>query len=166
VKKRRRDQDLLPHPFRVRRHLRIAVVVEPEDPHEGVDLLGERVLRHAAQLPDQFQVFRPGQIGVEVCFFGNVPKLRSVLERPEADALTVEQHLADRRIDQAGDHGNRRRLAGPVRSQQAQNLAAFHGEIDVFHRGDTGIELRQTSGLEHGGYSDTLEEPKFQFRAY
>jgi hypothetical protein len=52
VEDRRGNQDLLPPPFRVRRHRRVAIAVDAEAVQKRVDLLVEQTVGQAAQPTD------------------------------------------------------------------------------------------------------------------
>ena len=54
-------------------------------------------------------------------------------QRQRGDAPPVEQYLAVVGPDQAHDDGENGRLAGPVRPEQPDGLAAPHGDADVAH---------------------------------
>ena len=49
------------------------------------------------------------------------------IQRPGADFLTVEQDLSCRRLDDAGDHVERRGLAGTVGTEKSHDFSLLHG---------------------------------------
>ena len=56
-------------------------------------------------------------------------------------SLAVDADLAARRLEQPGDHVDGRRLAGAVRAEIAEHLAAAHREADVSDRGERAVVL-------------------------
>jgi hypothetical protein len=57
--------------------------------------------------------------------------------------VTVHEHLAFGRIDDAADDADQRRLAGAVRAEQRENLAVRDFQADILQRLKTGgIGLR------------------------
>ena len=55
----------------------------------------------------------------------------------------LEHHLAASRAQQPGDGAQRRRLAGAVRPDQGDDLAAVHLEVEVLDGGDVAVADRQ-----------------------
>ena len=163
VEERGRDQDLLPHPLGIGRHLRVLIVFEAEDADEPRDLFLERLARDAAELTDELEVLRAGEIRIEVRFFGDVADLRLVLDRRTIHRLTVEQQLTGGRFEQARDHRHGGRLARSVGPEQAENLTGLDGEVHALHRRNAGIVLSEVPRFEHG-VLDTFPGGKFPVR--
>ena len=107
-----------------------------------------------AELADEREILRPGQVGVEDGLLGDVANLRLVSQQIVADVLAVVEHGAARRLQQAGDDGDRRGLARAVGSEDAEDAARGDVEADVPDRGNGRVVLRQAARLEHG-LSDT-----------
>jgi hypothetical protein len=57
--------------------------------------------------------------------------------------ITVEQHRADVRRLEAGDHAQQRGLAGSRRSEQRNQLARMNGDADVAQRDEAAEGLRE-----------------------
>jgi hypothetical protein len=55
-------------------------------------------------------------------------------------------------VDEAQEHGDGRRLAGPIRAEEAEDLPArdFHGE--AFHRGRPAEAFGQIPGPDYGSF--------------
>ena len=56
---------------------------------------------------------------------------------------------AVRRRHVAGEDPHRGRLAGPVRTQEPENLSAFDSEADVVYGGDPAVALGNVFDLNH-----------------
>jgi hypothetical protein len=73
---------------------------------------------------------------------------RSAVSMP-AVGCPRNRTAARRRADQAGEHAERGRLAGPVRSHEREDLARAHVERHVLHGHARPERLAQRLGLEH-----------------
>src|SRR5688572_20670304 len=60
---------------------------------------------------------------------------RAAIHRQLRDVVPVEADRSDVGRDEAGDHVEAGRLAGAVRAEEADRLAALHEEADVAHDG-------------------------------
>ena len=74
----------------------------------------------------------------------------SLVRRQRTDVLPVERD-APRERDEARDRVDQRRLAGAVRSDQADQLALADLEVDVLERVDAAECDGQAADREHGG---------------
>jgi hypothetical protein len=112
--------------------------------------------------------------GEDVPLDGEVPEDRRLLGQvahPEAgaavhgepvDALTLEEHLARVGADHADGHAERRRLAGAVRTEEADDLSRLDGERDAVDDGASPPErLDEALGFEEG-HGGKLPQPPFR----
>ena len=60
-----------------------------------------------------------------------------------------DRDLAGRRAQDPGDHAQRRRLAGAVGAEKAEQLAARHFEVDRVHRGEAAVALGEPAKADH-----------------
>jgi hypothetical protein len=143
---RRRDTDALLHAER-------EGLVLPIGPPLHVDQLQQLVdarLRHAAdQHRLRAQVVAPGQVGVERRVLDDRAdmlrhQLRVIGQRPPHD-----RDAALGRAHQPQHHADGGRLAGAVRAEKAEHLAAPDDEIERIDRGDLAEPLGQAAGFEH-----------------
>ena len=81
---------------------RMLVVRETEDLEEGTDLPPQSGVRERSQLAHQLQVFRTGQIVVQVSFFRDVPDPRFVVDQRVSNIDVVEIHAAAGGLQQPG----------------------------------------------------------------
>ncbi len=75
--------------------------------------------------------------------------------RPSGDGLPVEQHLARRRLGEAGDDVQQGRLARAIGADQPQHLARLNAQVDVaerLHPTETDAEITH---LKHRGLTAT-----------
>ena len=67
--------------------------------------------------------------------------------------VAVDGDLAGSRIDDAADDADQRRLAGAVRAEQSENLAAPDLQVDVLERLEAaGVDFREMRDGNGGGH--------------
>jgi len=77
--------------------------------------------------------------------------------RVGVDRLAEDQDLAARGFEQAGEHPERRALAGAVRAKERIENPGAHGDREVPHRGLVFVGLDQMTGLDgEGGHQDPI----------
>ena len=95
--------------------------------------------RSAAVEPDQArgvaQIVGRGEIVVEADLVGQIADAALHLQRLAHRVVAEHAGLSAGDVAQAEQHQDRRGLAGAVRTEQAENLAARHGERDAFDDG-------------------------------
>jgi hypothetical protein len=74
--------------------------------------------------------------------------LRVRMRRLARHVLAVEEHAPGRRLVDAGQHVEERRLARSVRADQADDRAGGHGEVDVGDRDEAAELLAEAFGVE------------------
>ena len=105
-----------------------------------------RGLAEAVETGRVAQVLATGQPAVEAHRVGQVAD--PALDQARL-ALRVEAHhpgLAARRLGQAEEHQDRRRLAGAVLAEQAEDLAPADDQVEVVDRGERPVALGQPTG--------------------
>jgi hypothetical protein len=92
--------------------------------------------------------------GVRPAVLGDVAELAAHADRIAPQIAARDGRLAGRRPEQRREHPLRRRLAGAVRAEQADELAGLHVEIDAAHGLDHRILRLERAGepasLDHG----------------
>ena len=144
-----RDQDLLPHAFRIGREPCMPVVVDSEEAEKPLDLLGEHVGLDLAEPSDEREVFGTGQVGVQVGCLRHVPDAPPVAEDVAMDALAVDADLSSGRFEEPRHHVDGGRLARAVGSEIAEHLAGARREADFADRGERAVVLGDPYHLEH-----------------
>src|SRR5690606_34229501 len=84
------------------------------------------------------------------------------LRRQRVDAPAVQQDLAVRERQQAGEAVQRRRLAAARRAQQGDELARADGQVEAgegVHAAEAPADAPQLEGLEGAHSSSTLPPP-------
>jgi hypothetical protein len=63
---------------------------------------------------------------------------------------TADEGAATRGQDAGGEHAGSGALAGPIGTEQAEDLSSAHGEVEAVDREDVArIDLRETFGADH-----------------
>ena len=92
---------------------------------------------------------------VEVWFLRNIAETPFEGAQIVADVLPIEQNLAGRRLQQAGEHLDRGALAGAIGSDITQNFAAPDLKADVRDGGNSPVVLGQAANFKHGAARQT-----------
>src|SRR5262249_12410470 len=108
-------------------------------PHLGEAARGERVrhlpfpprARHALQLHDEAQVLDDAQVGVERRVLREVADRAPAGERLDRGIAAADADRAGGGREDTGEDAHRRRLAGAVRAEEADDLAAGDVEGDA-----------------------------------
>ena len=105
-------------------------------------------LRHLVQVGVEVQVLEHRHVGVQAEALRHVGDdvLHAFRVTRHADA--AERRVAGRRTQHAGQHAQRRCLAGAVGADQAEQLAARHIEAQRIHRGDLAEAARQALDVD------------------
>ena len=105
--------------------------------------------RHALDLGDEVQVLADGHVGVEGRRLGQVARAALRLDRVFEDVIPGDDGLALGGRHVSGEDPHRRRLAGAVRAEEAEDLASLDAEADVLDGRETAIALREVLNLNH-----------------
>ena len=117
--------------------------------HHRADALLPVCRKHALQFADEVQILHDGHVGVEGRRFREVPGPALGLDRLFEHIESRDDRLALRGRHEPGQDAHRRRLAGAVGPQEAEDLAAFHPEADVFDGRDAAVAFREVLNLDH-----------------
>src|SRR5258707_12631395 len=132
---------------------------ERVDPRIGAPLeAGEleqrrNALRHLARRQPEIaaedeQVLGHGEVGIEIVELRHHADAGARLARPGRHRLAEQLDLARVRHAQAEAQPQRGRLAGAVRPEQAEALAALDGKIDARHHLERPVGLAQPAGRQ------------------
>jgi hypothetical protein len=80
---------------------------------------------------DDLEVFATGQETVEARLFDDCAHARESLCTPGWDGSSQQVHRAGRRVSQAEQHPDQRRLAGAVRAQIAEGGSPRNAQVDI-----------------------------------
>ena len=87
------------------------------------DPLADAGVVHAVEAAVKAQELTGGQLLVDERPIGNEAERRLGVLRLRREIVTIDEHAPGRRLQQPGDHPQRRRLAGAVRAEEAVDLA-------------------------------------------
>ena len=115
-------------------------------------VLLDAVAAVAADEPEA-QVLLDRQLGEDPAAFRDErdARPRDRLRLPADDRRAGEANVAGSGPDQARDRVQRRRLAGPVRADQADDLPFAHGQVELPHGRHRAVVDREVVQLERGG---------------
>src|ERR1035437_921906 len=112
----------------------VAPLLEIEERHEFARTMLHLGALLAVQPRDETQELRARELLVDERAIGNEPELRLRRYRILRDIDPRDLHLAARRLQYAGDHAQRGRLARAVRPDEAEQLARRHVQVDRIDR--------------------------------
>ncbi|CAO3437987.1 hypothetical protein [Azospirillum argentinense] len=116
---------------------RLHRVGEAEALRHRRDPVGKDVLGHLEQAGVQLQVLPDRQLRIEREGLGHVADAPPGLDVAGVHRLPEQPGLALARLEQAGQHLHRRRLAAAVGAEEAEDLAARYAEADMVDRHET-----------------------------
>jgi hypothetical protein len=149
VDQRLGEADALPIALRELRAHAAAHLGNPGALHYLLDPRFPIAGRNALDLGDERQVFGDRHVGVERRRFRQVADAPLGLDRLIKDIEAGDDGFAVRGRHVAGQDPHGRRLAGAVRAEEAEDLAALDAEADVVDGRDTAISLREVLDLNH-----------------
>src|SRR5262249_23169558 len=142
------DAEALAHAVRVAADAVLGTVAQFDDLENLVDARPRAV---AVVVGEQLEVLAARQIGIEARALDEPGDALERL-RPVDERIAPEQaRVAGGRTDQAEQHPERGRLAGAVRPQIAEDIAALDGEIDAVDRDDLAVALDEPACRDPGG---------------
>ena len=149
MNQRARDDELLPHAVAVR----LGELVLPGRQVEQLEQLVHAALDGrallAVQRRDEAQELGAGELVVDERAVGDEAHPRLRLARLPLQVVAADLDHAARRLEDAGDHAQRRRLAGAVGAEEAEQLARRHLEIDAVDGGEAAVALGQVRETYH-----------------
>ena len=134
-------------------------LVEADDLEHLADPPLQRVAAHPVQLAEEAQVLGRGQLRVDRELLRDVPDRLLRVRRADVDRASGDVHLPAVTLQEAADHRDRGRLAGPIRPEQAVGLGWTDAEPDTVHRRSLAIALPEAVADEDiavGGRGCTL----------
>lgn len=123
--------------------------MQTEQTEKPRSFVQDKVLRHATELADHFEILRAGQVRIEMRFFGNVPEALFVRQTIVSDRFAVEKDLTFTGLDQACDHLQGCRFSGTVRAQISGYLSPDGGEVHAGYNRYSCVALDHAAQFEH-----------------
>ena len=147
AQQRRGQPEPLPHSERVALHAPVLRRVELDQPQHLVD---PRV-GNPGRAGERAQVVAAGTAGVEV---GRLEHRADAQRRPLQPRVRLAEHerAPARRLREAEQHPQRRRLASAVRAEEAGHGAGVELEREPVNGGELAVALRQRVGGDDGGH--------------
>ena len=147
--KRARDDQLLAHAMAVALHELVRPLLEVEQREQlsrsVLDLRSVLVVESR----DELEELRARQLFVDERAVGNEPELALRGDRIVDDIDAADVDGAARRPSNSGDHPQRRRLAGAIGTEEAEQLALRHFQVDAVDGGEFPVPFRQVRELDH-----------------
>ena len=142
--------DLQPPAHAAREHLHPAVAALPQPDHLQHDahpLVGH-LLGHAVQLGVEAQVLRGRQVHVERRVLEHQTDVAANVEPLGDDVVAGDRRRPGRRLGKRAQHLDRRRLAGAVGPEEAEDLPRLDVEGDPVDGGEVAVSLDQPVDLD------------------
>ncbi len=140
----------LPHALRIRCDRPVHVLLEVENAEERPDPVPERRFVEPPEPADHDEVVVGAQVGVDLRLLGDISQAAFIGVKVGADLPAFEKDLPFRRFEEAGEHLDRGRLAGPVGPEISQHLARADNEADVFDDREGRKLLGDPLEFQHG----------------
>ena len=152
------DAEALAHAERVRADLVVAAAAEADAVERAVDPpVGGLVARRGVHV----EVLAAGEVAVEARLLDDRADARQRRRAAAGEVVAEQAHLPARRPGEAEQQADQRRLAGPVRPQEAERAAARHLQVDGLERGAVTEALAQAVGLDGElGHGPILPAPR------
>jgi len=136
----------LPHPLRVFAGAVAGAVAQLDQVEHLVDLLPAGVA--TVEGGQQFQVRPAGEIRVQAWLLDEAGNSGQGTDRIGGGVAAEEADRATVAADQAEQHAQGRCLPGPVRAEEAIDVAALDGQVDPVDRGQPTVALDETAHLD------------------
>src|SRR6266550_3767943 len=137
------DDQLLSHTVAVALDKLVGPFLEVEQRHQLASPVLDLVTILSVQPGDETQKFGAGELLVDERAVGNEAEFRFRGERIFGEVDSREVNRAGSRLQDPGDHAQRRRLPRPVRAEEAEQLAVGNSEIDAIDRCERSVILGQ-----------------------
>ncbi len=140
--------DTLPHPLGIASHAAIGGDGEIDTIQQGGGAAFALGALNAAQAAEELDHLPAGQVGGELCLFGQISDV--LTGGLAADGPAKEPGLAAGGADQTEQALDERAFAGAVGTKQAEDFAAAGDEVDAIERGDAAFadHSAQQAGAE------------------
>src|SRR5205823_11322414 len=133
-------------------------VVDANPRHHVLDPLTPLVARHPFDAGDEIEVLADAHVWIERRRFGKVAGAALRLDGLVEDVEPGDNRFALGGRHVAGQYPHRRRLAGAVGAEKAEDFASFDAEADVVDRGNAAVAFREVLDLDHR--ESPVREPK------
>ena len=111
--------------------------------------VGDLSPRHAFDASDKAQIRGHAHVGVQGGMLGQIANAFAYLERVLEDVEPRDFDRPTGRRHEPGDDAHRRRLAGAIRAEKAQDLPGRHAERDIGDRGQVTVAFGEMLDFDH-----------------
>src|SRR5581483_8790631 len=144
-----READALLVPLRQFAALPLRHIGDARPIHDGANAIGAPGGGDAFDLRHEAEILGDGHVGVERRRFRQVSGAALGFDRLVEDVEPGDERFAFSRRHVTGEDAHRRRLAGAVRAEEPEDLAALDAEAHVFYGGDAAVALGEVLDLNH-----------------
>ncbi len=145
-----REAQPLAHAARERLDVRLALVRETDDLEQLADHRRSPGGGDAVAAGEEVEVLPDAKVVVDAVEVGHVADAASNLDGVGGDGDAGDERLTRRRSEQRGQDLHRRRLAGPVRADEAEDLAVADDEVEARDGELVVVALHEAAGLDDG----------------
>jgi hypothetical protein len=128
--------------------------------HPGEVILDAVACPSRGQAEPQVLLDRQARVDAAAFRHERDSRARDVLGRPACERRAAEEDPPRVRRDEPHDRVQRRRLPGPVRADQADDLALVEPQAEPADRGDAAVANLETLDLERRRHSATGASPR------
>ena len=146
---RARDDELLAHAMAVALDQLVAPFLEIEQREQLACAMLDLRSALVIQPGDEAQKLCPGELLVDEWSIRNEAELRFRRGWIGHDVDAGDLDASSRRPKNASNHAQRRRFAGAVRSEEAEQLTARHRQIDAVDGRERAVTLAERGELDH-----------------
>ena len=153
------EAQALAHAARQRLDVRLALVGQPDDLEQLADHRRSAVGGDAVAAGEEVEVLPHAQVVVDAVEVGHVADAAPDLDRVGGHRDAGDVRLARGRSEQGGQDLHRRRLAGPVRADQPEDLAMADDEVQAGDGELVVVALHEAAGLDDGNVDHRSSTP-------
>jgi hypothetical protein len=124
-------------------------IAQPHQVQHGGDAFLEGCSPQAVDAAEEGQVVPGAEGGIEGQLLGDEADERSDPIRFSPQIISADENLPFVRGEQGGQDGDQRRLSGPVRPQQAEDLSFPDGEAHPVEGHSVAVSLDQPLSFDH-----------------
>src|SRR5438270_54108 len=148
VEETARDLETPLHPSGEALHAAAPALPQPDHVEHLAQAVAELALRYAVELGVESQVLLGREVVVERRVLEHEANLAAHVCAASQDVEAGNGGAPRRRLHQRAQHGDRGRLPGTVRAEEAVRLARRHREAHLAHGLELAIALREVDGLD------------------
>src|SRR5438270_6106223 len=167
VQQRRRQRDFLPHAARIAREEVVAALPEIEQVQQRRDPAIAKPALNMVEIAGEFEELAGAELVVEGGGVRHVADQRLGFLRLGRNVDPGHPGVAAARSQQAHEHLDGGCLAGPVGTEEAEQLPGAHLQVQVLYRREAAVALGQEAGGQHRAQStDGSPKPGLEWASW